>query len=343
MLGRAVIAVVLLALAAPGWAGRLYKCEGADGSVSYVSKRVPGAACKQIGNYRAERPRAAQPSSRPVAVPVNFSPTPSVAVVPRGGIAPVSGVTATTAAPGGLAPVSNTAASHTAMPVSAPATVIAAPVSAPVAVANAPRVVRGQVYSFIGADGVRNYTSARPRGVPASAVRTIAYSYIQTCYACGNLPGVNFGTLRLNTSAYDAEIRAAAAANGVEEAVVRAIIHAESAFNPLALSRAGAQGLMQLMPATARRFGVTDAFNAGQNIAGGVAYLAWLLKRYNGDLTKAAAGYNAGEGAVDRYGGVPPYNETQRYVQRVALLAQRYRGALTPASTSPSPGGLSAR
>ena len=342
MLGRAVIAVVLLALAAPGWAGRLYKCESADGSVSYVSKRVPGATCKQIGNYRAERARPAQASSRPVAVPVNLAPAPSMAVAPRGGVAPVSGVTATTAAPGGLPPAANAAASHTVMSAQAPATVIAAPAAAAAPAATGPRVVRGQVYSFIGADGVRNYTSVRPRGVPTSAVRTIAYSYIQTCYACGNLPGVNFGTLRLNTSAYDAEIRAAAAANGVEEAVVRAIIHAESAFNPLALSRAGAQGLMQLMPATARRFGVTDAFNAGQNIAGGVQYLAWLLKRYRGDLSLAAAGYNAGEGAVDRYGGVPPYNETQRYVQRVALLAQRYRGALSPAAAT-SPGGLSAR
>src|SRR5690606_11256539 len=114
----------------------------------------------------------------------------------------------------------------------------------------------------------------------------------------------------------------------VEEAVVRAIMHAESAFNPNALSRAGAQGLMQLMPATARRFGVVNAYDPSQNIQGGVEYLAWLLKRFNGDLTLAAAGYNAGEGAVDRHKGVPPYSETQRYVQRVAVLAERYRGNL---------------
>ena len=107
---------------------------------------------------------------------------------------------------------------------------------------------------------------------------------------------------------------------------MRAIIHAESAFNPNALSRVGAQGLMQLMPATARRFGVGNAFDAAQNIRGGVQYLAFLLKRFNGDLSLAAAGYNAGEGAVDKYRGVPPYSETQRYVQRVGLLAQRYRG-----------------
>jgi soluble lytic murein transglycosylase-like protein len=159
-------------------------------------------------------------------------------------------------------------------------------------------------------------------------MRTIRYSFMESCFACGLQPGVNFKTLRLNTSAYDAEIRSAAQRHGVEEAIVRAIIHAESSFNPNAISRAGAQGLMQLMPATARRFGVSNSFDPTQNISGGVQYLAWLLKRYNGDLTLAAAGYNAGEGAVDRHKGVPPYNETRRYVERVRLLAERYRGIL---------------
>ena len=79
---------------------------------------------------------------------------------------------------------------------------------------------------------------------------------------------------------------------------------------------------------TARRFGVSDAYDPTQNIHGGVQYLAWLLKRYKGDLTLAAAGYNAGEGAVDKYKGVPPYNETRRYVERVRVLADRYRGML---------------
>ena len=88
------------------------------------------------------------------------------------------------------------------------------------------------------------------------------------------------------------------------------------------------------MPATAERFGVTDAFDPGQNIRGGVQYLSWLLRRFNGDLTLASAGYNAGEGAVDRHGGVPPYRETQTYVQRVAILAERYRGQLAVASAS---------
>ena len=217
-----------------------------------------------------------------------------------------------------------------------------APATAPVTAAAAPRVVRGQVYAFVDADGVRNYTSVRPAGLPAASVRTINYSYIEKCFACGALPGLNFRTLRLNTVAFQDEIRAAALEHGVDESIVRAIIHAESAFNPRALSRVGAQGLMQLMPATASRFGVSNAFDAAQNIRGGVRYLAWLLKRFDGNLTLAAAGYNAGEGAVDKYGGVPPYNETQRYVQRVALLAERYRGVLNPVA-SPLRGGLSAR
>ncbi|HEX7989192.1 MAG TPA: lytic transglycosylase domain-containing protein, partial [Stenotrophomonas sp.] len=184
------------------------------------------------------------------------------------------------------------------------------------------------VYSYMK-DGVRHYTSSRPAQVAnIGAVRTIQYSYIERCFACGVNSRVNFGSVRLNTQAYSTEIASAAREFGVEEAVVRAIIHAESAFNPTALSRAGAQGLMQLMPPTARRFGVSDSYDAGQNIRGGVQYLSWLLRRFNGNLTLAAAGYNAGEGAVDRHGGVPPYKETQYYVQRVAQLADRYRGEL---------------
>ena len=206
----------------------------------------------------------------------------------------------------------------------------------------APRLVRGQVYSYIGKDGVRHYTSKRPAGMATASVRTIKYSYMEQCYACGSRPGVNFRTLRLNTTAYADEIRNAARQHGVDEAIVRAIIHAESAFNPNALSRVGAQGLMQLMPATARRFGVGNAFEPVQNIGGGVKYLAWLLKRFNGNLTLAAAGYNAGEGAVDKYKGVPPYRETRHYVERVGILADRYRAQINPVA-SPVQGGLSAR
>ena len=152
------------------------------------------------------------------------------------------------------------------------------------------RMATATTYSYIDANGVRNFSNRRPRGVANVTVSRISYPVFQmeTCYACGVQPGVNFGTTRLNTTAYKDEIAQAALTYGVDEAVIRAIIHAESAFRPTALSRVGAQGLMQLMPATARRFGVADAYDAAQNIRGGVQYLAWLLKRYGGDLKLAA-------------------------------------------------------
>lgn len=116
--------------------------------------------------------------------------------------------------------------------------------------------------------------------------------------------------------------------HGVEEALVRTIIHVESAYRPAARSHAGAQGLMQLMPATARRFGVSNSYDPEQNIEGGTRYLAWLLDRYNGNVTLAAAAYNAGEGAVDKYGGVPPYSETRNYVLKVTSLLPYYRSLI---------------
>ncbi|HEO8482998.1 TPA: lytic transglycosylase domain-containing protein [Stenotrophomonas maltophilia] len=300
-----IIAALTAALtAAPASAGTLYKCQGPDGVTSYVSKRVAGARCSTISYSRDPRP-----APRPVVAAPRPTPT-AVASIERNPVA----VAASAATPAAAAPTS----------ASAPAAAPAQPVAP-----RAGRMVSGQVYSFMK-DGVRHYTSARPTQVAnLGPVRTIRYSFMERCYACGVNPRVDFGTVRLNTSAFQAEITSAAREFGVEEAVVRAIIHAESAYNPTALSRAGAQGLMQLMPPTAARFGVSDSYDAGQNIRGGVQYLAWLLKRFNGDLTLAAAGYNAGEGAVDRHGGVPPYSETQYYVRRVGQLAERYRTALT--------------
>jgi soluble lytic murein transglycosylase-like protein len=99
--------------------------------------------------------------------------------------------------------------------------------------------------------------------------------------------------------------------------LVLALIEAESNFNPRALSPKNAQGLMQLIPATAERFGVQDAWDPEQNLRGGMAYLRWLLARFKGDVQLALAGYNAGEGAVERHGGIPPYAETRAYVTRI--------------------------
>ncbi len=114
-----------------------------------------------------------------------------------------------------------------------------------------------------------------------------------------------------------------AAMNGVDPFLARAIIQAESAFYDKARSRVGALGLMQLMPATALRFGVTDPFDPRQNIMGGTKYLKWLMDYFAGDATKVIAAYNAGERAVDKYGGVPPYRETRGYVPKVMDLWQR--------------------
>lgn len=114
-----------------------------------------------------------------------------------------------------------------------------------------------------------------------------------------------------------------AQAEGVDIHLARAIIQAESAFNYRARSRAGALGLMQLMPSTAERFGVLDPFDPRQNISGGVKYLKWLHNYYGGDLTRVVAAYNAGEGAVNRHRGIPPYAETRAYVPRVLDLYHR--------------------
>ena len=158
-------------------------------------------------------------------------------------------------------------------------------------------------YVWVDADGVKHYASTRPKGVANVQVKRTEYPIfsIAACYACNAGTTVNFGNVRLNTQAYAAEILAASRRYGVEEAVVRAIIHAESAYRPHVVSPKNAQGLMQLIPATAKRFGVRDAFDPAQNIDGGVQYLAFLLKRYQNDLNLAAAAYNAGEGAVDRF------------------------------------------
>ena len=123
-------------------------------------------------------------------------------------------------------------------------------------------------------------------------------------------------------------IREASTREGVDPALVSAVVSAESGFNPQAVSAAGAKGLMQLMDGTARSLGVRDAFDPAQNIAGGVKYLRQMLDKYGGDVKRAVAAYNAGPGAVDNYGGIPPYAETQSYVQRVLSLRDQLGGQI---------------
>lgn len=129
-------------------------------------------------------------------------------------------------------------------------------------------------------------------------------------------PDGSIGPVALSASPYKDAITSAAAANGIQPELVHAVMQAESAGNPRAVSNKGAAGLMQLMPATAAELGVTNRFDPRQSIAGGAAYLARLLGQF-GRLDLAIAAYNAGPGAVQKYGGIPPYSETQAYVRHV--------------------------
>jgi hypothetical protein len=165
--------------------------------------------------------------------------------------------------------------------------------------------VQAETFRLIDGAGVVHLTNAptdpRYRGLPS-------------------VSGTTTGWLRLSEasrSQYASEIREISSRHGVDPTLVESVIRAESAFNPSAVSRTGARGLMQLMPKTALALGVRDSFNPRENIEGGVRHLRYLLDRYPGNVALAVAAYNAGEGAVDAHRGIPPYAETQQYVQRV--------------------------
>ena len=175
---------------------------------------------------------------------------------------------------------------------------------------NAP--ASADIYSYVDANGVVHYSNtppARQRGVRRIRTRS-APSPSATARRPAERAPDRYGV-------YDAHIREAAALYRLPVPFLRAVIRVESDYNPEVVSRAGARGLMQLMPATAARMGVTDPFDPRQNIMGGARYLRILANQFNGDLILTIAGYNAGEGAVLRYRGIPPYEETQRYVRRV--------------------------
>ncbi len=181
------------------------------------------------------------------------------------------------------------------------------------------------IYTYTDAEGTLHVTNA-PAGDPR---------YRLTIKSRETTPGFSYGRGRaapparmVSHTPYDGVVRDAAARYGLDESLVRAVIHAESYFNAAAVSPKGASGLMQLMPDTASRFGVHDVFDPVENVHAGARYLSELKRLFNGDLRLTLAAYNAGEGAVQRHGGIPPYPETVQYVDRVLQLQGRYRTSM---------------
>jgi Transglycosylase SLT domain len=163
---------------------------------------------------------------------------------------------------------------------------------------------RGQIASYIDENGKIVYVNADPRPKPGRVKKASG----------AQAPGTAEVVL---PDRLERLVREVAERHSLDPALLKAVVGVESGGNQWAISRKGALGLMQLVPATAERFGVGNAFDPAQNLEGGASYLRLLLDRYNGDLTKSLAAYNAGEGAVERFGGVPSYPETRAYVQKV--------------------------
>lgn len=143
-------------------------------------------------------------------------------------------------------------------------------------------------------------------------------------YGCSEAGYLPYASHSLSATQLESLVNEASARNGVEAGLVNAVVMAESAGNPSAVSHAGAQGLMQLMPGTAASCGISNAFDPNQNVDCGTRYLHQLLQRYDNNVELAVAAYNAGPGAVDQYHGVPPYAETREYVTRVLTAYRNY-------------------
>lgn len=196
-----------------------------------------------------------------------------------------------------------------------------------------PGIASADIYMYVDADGVTHFTN-KPSGdgkyklAIKSAERGASKKGAQvTAVMPGDRSVERF-------TRYDTWIRQAATLYQIPEALVRAVIKAESDYDPRALSPVGATGLMQLMPETALRMQVRDIADPRENIFGGVRFLRVLANDLNGDLALTVAAYNAGEGAVRKYGGVPPYEETQGYVTRVLYYYGRYRSISDVATAS---------
>jgi soluble lytic murein transglycosylase-like protein len=180
-----------------------------------------------------------------------------------------------------------------------------------------PDAVAGPIYVYKKGGVVRFSNKPPPAGIEAKVFTARSSSF--------SIYKMEPGPRRaLYPGKYRSVIQAASSKYGVEKSLIQAVIHAESAFKVQAVSPKGALGLMQIMPSNLRKLGVKDPFSVHQNIHGGTKLLSQLIRKYGGDLRYVLAAYNAGEAAVRKYGGVPPYRETQNYVGKVLKLKSRY-------------------
>jgi len=178
------------------------------------------------------------------------------------------------------------------------------------------RKIIGYSYLFKDAEGISHYTNRKASGKGMTLVSRRPIYYYGKPRSGGPAPVLK--VLKERIRKYRPLIMQAARDTGLDANLIHAVILAESAYNPRALSPKGAMGLMQLMPQTAKRFNVTDAYDPAQNIRGGTRYLKFLMERFGNDTDLVTAAYNAGEGAVEKYGrSIPPYKETQDYVRKV--------------------------
>jgi hypothetical protein len=226
-----------------------------------------------------------------------------------------------------------------------------------------------ELYTYLDAHGARVYTDQRPAegiryrsivvpgtraGAPRSSSQIFVYEGpdgarlvtnqhqpVGTLIATYGRPTATVrcrlaaeAVMPAGSGPFDAIIAQEALARNLDPLLVKSVIWVESCFDPQAVSRVGAHGLMQLMPGTAADLGVTDRFDPAQNIRGGVHYLALMLERFDQQLDLALAAYNAGPGAVERYAGIPPFPETRHYVERVNAHYQRHAGSSATARAS---------